>query len=1197
MAEFGFVEDSVRQHFVEIINEIIREEGLPLERADAQIEIVERDERGIVKRVRFPDVVIWKKGAALVEGALLIELKQPYYSPFTVEIVEDAFVKASKVGIPYFATCNMRRLILFESTPSDNKLAPLMERRIKVYDLSPMRKARDILRGDIRKILKKNLRECLLEFKDIYMGVKKLPTFPLDELFILNLRDIVSSLSDAFCEALINSFKSDNKFRRGFQKWFAEQGWIPPLNVSEIEKFEQAARQYLYLLAVKLMFYYALKKKMPKLPDIDVPDSIDNGVALKLWLQNYFNLAVEISQDYETIFGMNFIEKFPVPDGAVDSLKRFIRGLRRYDFDKLGYADLGKIFDKLIPREERHTLGQYFTTQRHRDGTYWPDVVDLILGFTVRSPDAKILDGACGAGTFLVRAYARLKHLKPDLSHEDLLTRLYGVDISKFAALLSAVNLAIRDLSVEENYPIILNEDFFNVSAGEELGKWVDVKQRIMLLTKGKKRSLKLPYVRAFVGNPPYTRQEEMEEYIEDYKEKLADVVEKEWKIKLGKRSSIYVYFMLHGFKFLEEGGRLGYITSNSWLDVDYGKYLQEFFLKNSKIIAIVESKVERWFEDADINTAITIVEKCEDKKERNDNLVRFVQLKKKLEDIIPTSNEDDRWEAIDRLVKKIESVREYYEDEMIRVFPKKQEELWNEGYDEESGKYVGSKWGKYIRAPEIFFKILEKAGDKLIPLEKIATVKRGFTTGANEFFYLKDEDIRRWGIEREFWMHPVTRKEWEKIKDLIPEEDIWLDKNGEYFKRSQYAEKYKLDDVLVDGSVIWIPNYVVKSPRECRSIIVDPKHLKYRVLMIHKDKEELKGTNVLKYIEWGEEQGFHERPTCKSRQRWYDLGDRSPAKILFLRATEDRPAIYFSEVRLFHDQTFYSITSSKKVVASLLNSTLTNFFFREILSGAGTALGLGALWSAVYEAANLPILDFKKLSNTQIKKINKIFDKLASRPVGSVFEEIGASSQKEVSLNGVKPDRRKLDEIIMGEVLGLTDKEQEEVYKAVIDLVRSRIQRAKSVKRSRKIKGIDVEQLARDVIRQLNLKILPKFPIEFIKGLEIERTVSLPEGRDIKLESTLDGIYLNISGEKIPCPSPEEANYLYWSAVNGLRKVPIPKDREAMKKAVKEFEELYHEQVSKLDEWLKVNIPKAKERKAIRRKAIQFLLQKKDGG
>jgi hypothetical protein len=90
---------------------------------------------------------------------------------------------------------------------------------------------------------------------------------------------------------------------------------------------------------------------------------------------------------------------------------------------------------------------------------------------------------------------------------------------------------------------------------------------------------------------------------------------------------------------------------------------------------------------------------------------------------------------------------------------------------------------------------------------------------------------------------------------------------------------------VLINENVIWIPNYVIKSPRECKSIIVNPKDLKSRVLLIHKDKEELRGTNVLKYIEWGEEQGFHERPTCKSREKWYDLGVREPAKILFFKS------------------------------------------------------------------------------------------------------------------------------------------------------------------------------------------------------------------------------------------------------------------------------------------------------------------------
>ncbi len=66
---------------------------------------------------------------------------------------------------------------------------------------------------------------------------------------------------------------------------------------------------------------------------------------------------------------------------------------------------------------------------------------------------------------------------------------------------------------------------------------------------------------------------------------------------------------------------------------------MQEFFLKNAKIIAIIESKVERWFEDADINTCIVILEKLEGEKhkeERDENLVRFVQIKKPLSDFIP---------------------------------------------------------------------------------------------------------------------------------------------------------------------------------------------------------------------------------------------------------------------------------------------------------------------------------------------------------------------------------------------------------------------------------------------------------------------------------------------------------------------------------------------------------------------------------
>ncbi len=70
------------------------------------------------------------------------------------------------------------------------------------------------------------------------------------------------------------------------------------------------------------------------------------------------------------------------------------------------------------------------------------------------------------------------------------------------------------------------------------------------------------------------------------------------------------------------------------------------------------------------------------------------------------------------------------------------------------------------------------------------------------------------------------------------------------------------------------VPNYLIKSSQECESIVSKKDDLKFRVLMIHKDKKELKKTKALKWIKDGERKGLNKRPTCESRgEKWYDLG------------------------------------------------------------------------------------------------------------------------------------------------------------------------------------------------------------------------------------------------------------------------------------------------------------------------------------
>ena len=382
------------------------------------------------------------------------------------------------------------------------------------------------------------------------------------------------------------------------------------------------------------------------------------------------------------------------------------------NFVKIEYEVLGNIFQSLIPEKDRHKFGQYFTRS---------DVVDLIIGATVTDKEDKILDPACGAGTFLVRSYSRLKYLGAEDKHREMLKKLWGVDIAKFPAHLSTINLAVRDLSETENYPKIAHNDFFNVLPQSPLSN----SHFIVKGMSSKELKKQVPEFDTVITNPPYTRQEEMEDKTrKDYKQRVIDLLKKETDMTIGKRSSIYSYFFFHGAQFLNEHGRIGLITSNSWLDVDYGKYLQEFFLRGFKIKTIIESKVEKWFEDADINTCITILERCYDKEERNDNLVKFVQFRKKLPRVLEGFVDDDerfedwddkkRWEAIDNFYKWLDGINELTVDlkKGIRVYPVSQEELWDEGYDKEKKNYTGAKWGRYLRAPDIFFKILEKGKD-----------------------------------------------------------------------------------------------------------------------------------------------------------------------------------------------------------------------------------------------------------------------------------------------------------------------------------------------------------------------------------------------------------------------------------------------------------------------------------------------------
>ena len=432
------------------------------------------------------------------------------------------------------------------------------------------------------------------------------------------------------------------------------------------------------------------------------------------------------------------------------------------------------------------------------------------------------------------------------------------------------------------------------------------------------------------IGNPPYVRQEKIKH--------LKPTLKKRYTCYTGA-ADLYVYFYERGLQLLSPNGTHTFICSNSWLDVNYGALLQKYLLDNTAGAVICHSEAEREFESADINTIVSVLQNG---TPNPDSRIRFLTFKTFIGD------------------PDIENRRE-----RTRTYT----ELSQAGTREK--KYAGDKWGgKYLRAPDIYWTLLEKAKDKLVRLGDIAEVRRGFTTGANEFFYLDTDRIQEWEIEAEY---------------LKP---------------------------------------VIKSPRECKSIRVDPSQLQFKLFMCHADKTALAGTAALEYIKWGESQGYHQRPSCKGRARWWDLGEESGNSI-FVKEADETSAVFYNPDNYLVDCRLYYANLSNDILL-FLNSAIAAMFF-ELYSRSGLGKGARSLMVSDYE--DVPTLTKINVDKETAESLLKQVYLLPPRRI--------VNSESEWST---------LDAIIF-DALDLTQGEQDAVYEAVINLVESRLRKARSLK------------------------------------------------------------------------------------------------------------------------------------------------------
>lgn len=525
------------------------------------------------------------------------------------------------------------------------------------------------------------------------------------------------------------------------------------------------------------------------------------------------------------------------------------------------------------------------------------------------------------------------------------------------------------------------------------------------------------------IGNPPYVRQEdilpadnalelerlllpenrtEKAEVSKAYKEKLSAKVYKTWPFltlkaktlidnepktidlygkKVPGRSDLYVYFQLLCPSLLNSKGTFCFIISNSWLDVEYGGFVQQFLLKHTRLHAIYDCTVRSF--SVGINTIIYLHSAITHHDLPHAQIKSLLPVNEPVRFIMNKADYTETAYApllVEQEHCTTNTFREHY-----RVIVKTQKELWDEGFDEETMQYQSNKWGgKYLRAPEIFYKILEKGKDKLVSLKTIADVRFGIKTGANEFFILTRERAQQFGIEEEF---------------LAP---------------------------------------IIKSPKQCKTIQINPADLPSLLFYCHKCRNELTATKALKYIEWGEEseiingqevRAFHLRPSTRGRRNWWDVGYRKIPQTVFPCGFGDIFKFYQNN-KVLIDKRLYEVDFISNDYNSSMNSTLTVLFLEV---GTRTGLGDGLMDVTVYEAKNILVYQ-------------KAIDNPITRPVKSIFTELGFDRLipiRDQEPNPL-PDRKELDDIIFDE-LGLTEEERKEVYWATAELVKQRLDKAGS--------------------------------------------------------------------------------------------------------------------------------------------------------
>lgn len=875
-------------------------------------------------RTKFPDVLLFiDKISGIVFNGW--ELKFPDTEADNTEMLENALEKAERLHSDSFVTWNGTEAIIWKINDDNYSLSGL--EKLKVYP-----KEKDITnRNDLadrnnynkhEAKLQNRLNEILHDLGQLYKSGQLKKAINISS----NIVTAVTETALHFIPQLkneINELKGDdNTFRTEFNQWkIIESSTLKILSTSsrrveKIEPEEVLAKFNYYKLIGKILFYLTLSEnlsgKVSKL-------ALKNNKHVQKQLNDFFNQAKKI--DYQAVFENDFTDKIPFNESINELLFKLISVFNEFDFKVLPTEVIGYILENLVPQEEKQKFGQYFTSET---------LANLVTFSAVRSRNDIVIDPTSGTGTFLNSFYNTLQFFGNN-NHQQILSQIWGNDISHFPATLSVINLYKQKVDDTANFPRIIRKDFFTLNPNQTISipdnKDID-----------KINQIPIPKFDAIISNFPFIQQEDIPNKIlniqfESEFAKTQSAFLNGTKFDINGKSDYYIYCFYNSLKFLKDKGILSAITSNAWLGKNYGLQFKNFLLDNFHIKYVVKSNAEHWFKDSKVSTIFITLEKSASKEP-----TKFITVNEKLETLF----KDNLLQQFEDFYTEVDNCNNpkntnWKEDSQFKnVFHKTDRKISVSIVDQShlvNSLASQENWSTYFVSQNPLSVFAEKLINPF--KEKIYDSGRGTKTWKDDFHIISKEQQKTLKIEREF---------------LLPS----LKNNDEF-----------------NGTIFFNG---------------EPKHF---LFICDKPVDELKKTYPNSYAHIQKYEGKTNKigiplPQSLSFRKpfWYSLKPEEQANIFISINPSQKLFFAFSKSPLYPNQRLVAIRVKRKdieILSALLNSIVSLL----IVELNGVSRNLGALdLNADFFKTKMKILDPSLLSDKQKENILAKFETLSKRQI-----------------------------------------------------------------------------------------------------------------------------------------------------------------------------------------------------------------------